>query len=125
LVVVAALFPELGVLAQDGDLVAAILRQLEALVVQRNEVTPVVRALVERTKNLDDARLVLGLGAERFQIAHGGCLIRYRAYDELVLVDGGGRILELFAIEAREAQAKLGGGRGSVGLLGAALVELR
>src|SRR5258706_328606 len=59
LLVFATLFPKLSVFPQNGDLLASPVGELEPLLVQSDEVPPIVGLLVERAQDLHDAGLVL------------------------------------------------------------------
>ena len=69
--IAAALLPEPRVLAQDGDALADLRRELQALLVDGHEVAPVVGPLVDRPQDVDDARLVPRELEELFERGHG------------------------------------------------------
>ena len=112
--IAAALLPEPRVLAQNDDPLRELRGELQALLVDGDEVTPVVGPLVDRAEDVDHARLVPGQLEQLLERGHGlraGPVADHRRelHHGLQLVDPGLRLAEAPDQQLRElhAQARL------------------
>ncbi len=113
-----------GGLAEDGHLLAHVVGEAEALLVELDEQAPVVLALVERAEDLHHARLVGVVLGELLQLLDGVGVPGHLGDDGLELVDGAAGVGELGAEEARQGEAVGGRLLAVGGRLGAAQVEV-
>jgi hypothetical protein len=109
--VLAARFPERRVLAPDRDAFAVVRRNGQALLVERDQPPPIVRAFVDRAQDVDGTRLELLRLQERLELAD-----RFRAWaptlgsievdDRLQLVEPRGGFAQLVNQQLRERRAE-------------------